>query len=35
MTGLGAAIERLRPVLRSFRDERGRELLDIAALAAS
>ena len=30
MTGLGAAIERLRPVLRSFRDERGRELLDIA-----
>ena len=30
MTGLGAAIDRLRPELRSFRDERGRELLDVA-----
>lgn len=30
MTGLGEAIERLRPGLRSFRDERGRELLDVA-----
>jgi Winged helix DNA-binding domain len=29
MTGLGPAIERLRPVLRSFRDDRGRELLDV------
>lgn len=29
MAGLGAVIERLRPGLRSFRDERGRELLDI------
>ena len=30
MTGLGPAIERLRPTLRSFYDERGRELLDVA-----
>jgi hypothetical protein len=30
MAGLGAAIERLRPELRSFRDEHGRELLDVA-----
>ncbi len=30
MTGLGPAIERLRPILRSFRDEHGRELLDVA-----
>ncbi len=30
MAGVGAAIQRLRPVLRSFRDERGRELLDVA-----
>jgi len=29
LRGLGAAIERLRPRLRSFRDERGRELLDV------
>jgi hypothetical protein len=29
LTGLGPAIERLRPQLRSFRDERGRELLDV------
>jgi hypothetical protein len=29
LTGLGPAIERLRPGLRSFRDECGRELLDI------
>jgi hypothetical protein len=30
LTGVGEAIERLRPTLRSFRDERGRELLDVA-----
>jgi hypothetical protein len=30
LTGVGEAIERLRPALRSFRDERGRELLDVA-----
>jgi len=30
LTGLGPAIERLRPGLRSFRDEQGRELLDVA-----
>jgi len=30
LTGLGPAIERLRPTLRSFRDEHGRELLDVA-----
>ncbi|MGI9098187.1 MAG: winged helix DNA-binding domain-containing protein [Solirubrobacteraceae bacterium] len=30
LTGLGPAIERLRPGLRSFRDEHGHELLDVA-----
>jgi len=30
LTGLGPAIERLRPALRSFNDEHGRELLDVA-----
>ena len=29
LPGLAAAVERLRPQLRSFRDERGRELLDL------
>ncbi|MEA2131105.1 MAG: hypothetical protein QOJ85_3996 [Solirubrobacteraceae bacterium] len=29
LTGLGPAVERLRPQLRSFRDECGRELLDV------
>jgi hypothetical protein len=29
LTGVGEAIERLRPGLRSFRDARGRELLDV------
>jgi hypothetical protein len=29
LRGLGCAIERLRPRLRSFRDEQGRELLDV------
>jgi Winged helix DNA-binding domain len=29
LPGLAAAVERLRPRLRSFRDERGRELLDL------
>jgi hypothetical protein len=29
VTGLRAAIDRLRPGLRAFRDERGRELLDV------
>ena len=29
LTGLAAAVDRLRPGLRSFRDERGRELLDL------
>jgi hypothetical protein len=29
LTGLAAAIDRLRPALRSFRDEHGRELLDV------
>ena len=29
LTGLPAAIARLRPTLRAFRDERGRELLDL------
>ncbi len=30
LTGLGPVIKRLRPELRSFRDEQGRELLDVA-----
>jgi hypothetical protein len=30
LTGLGPAIERLRPQLRAFRDEHDRELLDVA-----
>jgi hypothetical protein len=29
LPGLAAAVDRLRPGLRSFRDERGRELLDL------
>jgi hypothetical protein len=29
LRGIGCAIERLRPRLRSFRDEQGRELLDV------
>ena len=29
LPGLAAAVERLRPGLRAFRDERGRELLDL------
>ncbi len=29
LRGIGCSIERLRPRLRSFRDERGRELLDV------